>query len=185
MKYFSTILFFSLFCTAVTAQNAQVKREVGLQFSGLNFNGNNSFSAFYKKQVKENSFRRIRFLAGNLNIDGSKDRTFGSFFAGVSIGREKRKQLGRKLQFYRGPQFGASTTISASSGPNSDHQVRLGLNAGLVFGLQHQFNEFWAVNIETEPGVGLDLAKRKGAPFNVFGAANVGNNVQIGLVRCF
>lgn len=164
------------------AQTNEKSREVGLQFSNLDLGGNNSFSAFYKKQIKENTYRRFRATAGSAGFITS-DGDIDQFSIGLSLaaGREKRKQLDRKLSFYRGFEIQGSTNYQTINGTDF---IGLGLRGGLVFGLQHQFNEFWAINLETIPGLGVNL---NGTDGNWRSSVNAGfsNQVSIGILRRF
>lgn len=158
-----------LLCLGLTftlsAQNAGAKREVGLQFSSLNLDGS-SFSAFYKKEQKENVYRRFRFAAGSVELGFLEEETTFDFSAGIAVGREKRKSLDDKLVFYQGPE--AALNISIFTIDNDDvTPVIVSPSFGWVFGLQHSFNDRWAMNIETIPSIN--------ASFNYYGGDGIGS----------
>lgn len=168
----------------LSAQEANPPREVGLEFNSLDFDGGSSFSAFFKKQKKENVYRRIRFFTGNLHF-GTIDEDFTfNLSAGIAIGREKRKALDAKLMFYQGPEF----SIRAGLATFTDDDVHIFLTPafGWVLGLQHSFNDRWAVNLETIPGVGINVdTYGEGGPSVATFGANFNNSVSLGLVRKF
>lgn len=184
-KTFSFFLFAAfLLSLPASAQNAKPPREVGLQFSSLDLNGG-GFSAFYKKSKKENVYRRIRFFSGTLSA-GSVSEEFNFLLAaGIAIGREKRTALDSKLQFYHGPEFAVEASISAIS--ESDAHVFIRPGFGWVLGLQHSFNDRWAVNLETIPRASLTIdAFADGNGVDVFQFnAGISNAVSLGLVRKF
>ncbi|HLP92904.1 MAG TPA: hypothetical protein VK168_02665 [Saprospiraceae bacterium] len=160
-------LFGSFFLVSdLQAQNASPKREVGLQFSSLDLNGS-SFSAFYKKEKKENVYRRIRFATGRIQLDLLEEQTNFDFNVGMAIGREKRKSLDDKLVFYHGPEFAASVSIFTSEVDDDVTPILVSPSFGWVFGLQHSFNDRWAINIETIPSFR--------ASFNYYGGDGIGS----------
>jgi hypothetical protein len=179
------VAFATVFATgSLLAQDFKPKREVGLQFSSLDFDGGSGFSAFYKKQKKENVYRRIRFFSGSLSaVSVDEDFNF-NFAAGIAIGREKRKSLDSKLEFYQGPEVSVGLGIAAINELETNLNISAGF--GWVLGLQHSFNERWAVNLETIPKFSLatNLNGDSGADSVVFGAG-FNNSVSIGLVRKF
>lgn len=183
----STLIFFFMlfFCApAVRAQNDKPVREIGLQFSGLNFNGNSSFSVFYKKQKKENVFRRIRFTYGSLGAQVANEDFAVNLGGGIAIGREKRKTLDPKLEFYQGPEFSAILSVSTVGEENTDLSVQAGF--GWVLGLQHSFNARWAVNLETIPRVNVNVGTSTGRDVTAYGlSAAASNTVSLGLLRRF
>jgi len=134
------------------AQTDGKKREVGVQFSGFNFDGFTAFNALYRKQKSENVYRRIRATFGNISLLTAGEGIV-SFNAGLAIGREKRRTLDRKLEFYRGPEFSASLGFLAGEVLNELATINLGF--GYVLGLQHSFSDLWAIHLETVPGVNV------------------------------
>ncbi len=173
------------------AQDAPPRREVGLQFNSINFNGSNAFSAFYKKETKENVYRRFRVFYGNLGLDF---KTFGNYTAfngagGIAIGREKRKALDSKLAFYQGPEISASFGVAHVdlNVVNAANVTRYDVNArlGWVLGLQHSFNDRWAINLETIPGFGVGVTGSNGSNPEVRTSVGFNSNVSIGIVRKF
>lgn len=140
--------------TPVFAQITIPQREVGLRFGNLNLK-DSDFSAFYKKQKSENTYNRVRVFAANLTTGIIDDDFMVSFSAGLAIGREKRKKLDPKLIFYQGPEFNLALGLDYDV---ERDLVHVAPGFGYVFGLQHNFNERWAVNIESIPSVSLAVA---------------------------
>lgn len=178
------LLFQLVFLSSMAAQETRTPREVGLQFSRLDFDGGSGFSAFYKKQKKENVYRRIRFFSSNLAFASVEEDFSFNFSAGFAIGREKRKSLDSKLQFYQGPEF--ALQLSLASLGEDDLRFGVSPSFGWVLGLQHSFNERWAVNLETIPGVAVSADIRgESGPNTVAFNAGFNNFVSLGLLRKF
>lgn len=186
MKIKNLVVFLTMlgsFCvfSGIQAQSTGPKREVGLQFSSLDLDGS-SFSAFFKKEKKENVYRRIRFATGDLGLGIQEEFTNFNFQVAFAIGREKRKELDDKLVFYHGPEF--SALFSAYANSEDDLAFNIRPRFGWVFGLQHSFNERWGINIETIPTVYV------GATINdinegLFFGAGGSTTVSLGIVRKF
>lgn len=172
--------------SSLSGQNSVPKREVGLGFSGLNFN-NSSFSVFYKKQRKENVYRRISFVGGNVAGSFARRTQQYSFRVGLGIGREKRIKLDDKLTFYHGPEIsgGVESQLIAGESINA-----FGINAsfGWVIGLMHKFNERWGVNLEAIPRFSAIYSYRQspnGSTENIAFNLSGSNQVSLGLFRMF
>jgi hypothetical protein len=56
---------------------------------------------------------------------------------------------------------------------------------GYVFGLQHSFNERWAINLETIPGVRVEALLLPGDNYDISLDAVASNAVSLGVVRKF
>ncbi len=179
------IAFLTFSFSNLYGQSSAKKREVGVQFSGLNFDGNNSFGGFYKKQLSENKYRRIRFFTGNLSADVINEEFLFSLSVGAAIGREKRRSLDDRLEFYSGPEISFSVGVQTRTDLDDATSFSLSPRFGYVFGLQHSFNERWAINLETIPGirVGVLLLPGDNQNFSLDAVAN--NAVSLGLVRKF
>jgi hypothetical protein len=182
VKHYIIITLFLLIATVVSAQSSSTPKEVGFQISSISPEFPSTFSAFYKKQKSENVYRRVRFVSGRLSFFTlDDDRTDFDFFAGIAIGKEKRRSLDRKLIFYRGPEYNFNLSANSVIGGGT---VGFGLGFGYVFGLQHNFNEFWSVNMETIPGVGVNLSFAE-EDANFLFNSGLSNLVSLGLVRRF
>lgn len=174
----SVFLFSNLY-----AQDAP-KREVGLQFSGIDFNGFNTFGGFYKKQLHDNVYRRIRFVSGGLFSAFQEDNTSVGLSIAGAIGREKRKSLDQKLEFYRGPEVSLKATYQYQQLADAS-VIGLSARVGYVLGLQHHFNDLWAIQIETIPGVSLGANFPSEGDIAGFFDANFSNSVLLGVARKF
>lgn len=163
------------------------KREVGIQFYGINFDGFNGFDAFYKKQIRENVYRRYRLLTGNINSNFRQDNWNFSFLVGGAIGREKRKALGDKLQAYSGPEFGIRfLMLSTATNGSGFNQYQINPSFGYVLGLQHRFNERWALNLEAVPSAGLTFSYSSATEQGELNVnAGFSSSVSLGIVRMF
>lgn len=173
---------FVLICHSASAQNSSVPKEVGLQLSGINFDGSNSFNVLLKKQLKENVYRRFRLFYGNISTNTQNDETRFSFSTGIAIGKEKRKAMGEKLQFFHGPEFAPSVDMLVEN-----EALYLGVNFrfGWILGLQHDFNEHWAMNIEMVPGARLTANTFDGELSSTIFRADMNNTVSLAVMRKF
>lgn len=184
---------FSLLCLAIAlaiqtptllAQDADDHQyEIGLRVNGLNFDGFNAFSAIYKKKLDNGKFRRISGTFGGINF-GQEFRRFNfSFNAGLSIGSEKRKQMGKRTMFYTGPVFSVSTSFNKveSFEPNWSLQPSL----GAVLGVQYDFSEYWAINLETIPSGAITLRQFSGSDVGVSLNGGFTSNVVLSLMHKF
>lgn len=171
-------------CSNLQAQTEGKKREVGIQFTNLNFDGFTTFSVLYRKQKSENVYRRIRATFGSIYLQSANDNNTLGFNAGMSIGREKRRALDGKLEFYRGPEF--SVGLGLTTGDVQDSRAGISLGFGYVLGLQHSFNERWAVNVETIPAIGVNLNVGENSVNDRLGAGvNANSTVSLGVIRKF
>jgi hypothetical protein len=185
--YLLTTLVLCLFLNnSLQAQSGKAKREVGLQFSSLNFNGG-SFGAFLKKEKKENVYRRVSFASGNIQLNLVEEETQFNFNAGIAIGEERRKQLDEKLLFFQGPEFSLNVGLFTTEDDDAT-AVTITPGFGWVFGLQHSFNKLWAINIETVPAVaisgnfyGAEISDAEGLSLGI----RASSRVNFGIVRKF
>jgi hypothetical protein len=95
-----------------------------------------------------------------------EEETAFNFNVGVAVGREKRKSLDDKLVFYHGPEFAANLSIFTAEDDDVT-PILVSPSFGWVFGLQHSFNDRWAMNIETIPSIN--------ASFNYYGGDGIGS----------
>jgi hypothetical protein len=160
------------------------QHEVGLNFYGLNFNGSNSFSAIYKKKLAEGKFRRISGTFGGINFQRSTDhQLYFNINAGLSIGREKRKAVGRKTMFYSGPEFSIGTSFSKSEKIKPTWNMMPSI--GYILGIQHDFNEYWGINLEIVPGGGISVSKYSGQDIAFSVQGNFSSTAALGLIYKF
>ncbi len=174
-------------CTSYASlfsQDAAVpKREFGLQISGLNFDGFTPFSGIYKKQLAENKYRRISGTFGNLQLEGQNSTHNFSLSAGLSIGVEKRKSVGEKTLLYAGPEFNMGLSFSKASRFDAFWSISPGIT--YVLGIQYDFKEHWAVNLEGGPGASLSIRKFFGNDVSYNFSSGFSSNVALGLMHKF
>lgn len=169
--------------TLFSQDTASAKQEFGLQMSGINFDGFTPFSGIYKKQLAENKYRRISGTFGRLQLAGRNSTHEFSFSGGLSIGVEKRKSVGKKTLLYAGPEFVMGLSFSKASRVDAFWSISPGID--YVLGIQYDFNEYWAINLEGGPGASVSISK-----FDVSDASynfNTGfsSNVALGLMHKF
>ncbi len=183
MLFFTALLCCLPFNGSLFAQNTSTRHEVGLQFSGVNFNGDNSFNVVYKKEIGENRFRRFRAAFGQLDVIYVGREIQSSLDAGIYFGVEQRKKEGDYLVFYDGWEVGAKV---ARLNNNSDFsQWIVGAEIGYVLGLQHEFNDRWAINIETVPGIRTRFIKTRGEKLLTNVSAGFTSLASMAIIRSF
>ena len=187
MHLFSFAALVAMLCLQakpVAAQEADDhKYEVGIRFSSLYFNGANAFSAIYKKKLDNGKYRRISGTFGGINF-GSEFRRYNfSLNAGITVGAEKRRQVGKRTSYYTGPSFIFNGGFSKQENVESNWNLQPGL--GYVVGLQYEFNEFWAVNLETMPSGTLSLRQFTGTDVGVNASLGFSSNVTLSLMHKF
>ena len=185
MKNLTNLLAFLLVLACLQTSIAQEKKydkEVGIQISSLNLN--DGFNGIYKRSMSASSYLRFRAYTVNtklVSINGADDFTF---CLGLAVGKEKRKVMDDRLMFFYGPEFGLGFGYATTEG--GELTLQFSPRFGWVVGLQHSFNDKWALNIETIPSVSLSIID---APedfndrilFDIRGASSV----AIGMVRKF
>ena len=183
MSFFPAFAISFLLANHIVAQSAPTRHEAGLQFSGVNFKGDNTFNVLYKKAVDEMRYRRFRAAFGSLNVVYVGKELQSVIEAGIFFGVEKRRKAGEKLVFFDGWELGADITHFNDNRDNSRWITGLGI--GYVLGLQHEFNDRWAMNIETVPGVKTKLEKTTGR--DVYASFSVGFSslASLAIVRKF
>jgi opacity protein-like surface antigen len=159
------------------------KYEFGLRFSGINFSGFNSFSAIYKKRLDNGKFRRISGTFGGLIYSKNADKSTFGFNAGLSIGNEKRREMGKKTSFYSGPVFSISTSFAKTEEIKPSWNLEPSL--GAVIGLQYDFSDNWAINLETIPSASVALRKQPGSDIATNASVGFSSNVVLSILHKF
>ncbi|MBL7802601.1 MAG: hypothetical protein JNL02_02620 [Saprospiraceae bacterium] len=172
------------FSSLLSAQNDDgPRREVGIQIQGINFDGNNSFSALFKKQVKPNVWWRYSAASAGLNFFANQNNNVTIFNIRLAVGRELRLPVGERFTFYRGPQLSMGFRIVYPDNNDVDWIIRPGI--GYVLGFQHEINRFWGINIETTPTFSAEVANPFQENFSLAVAGGFSNTVELGVFRRF
>jgi hypothetical protein len=155
-KHFYITVFFIAFLISpyfLSAQNNM--HEVGVRVSNFNFT-NLSPSFIYKKQVGENLYKRYNF--GFANIDFGQNKTFSrtSLNTSLSIGKEKRRDIGKRLKFIHGLQYIGGLGFSysddlSSNNPSKQTMVNANFGIGYLLGVQYELSPTFYLNLETMP----------------------------------
>ena len=190
IKLVSTVLLMAILQFSVSAQEVTPPvREIGLRTNGINFDGYNAFSAVYKKQIAPNKYRRYRFIFGDIGLgltgNGEDYSSRFNLGAGFAIGTERRTKLGAKTTFLRGWEWNMGSNFVSQYNNGTDYAFNLGAGVGYVVGIQHEFGEHFAVNLEAIPGVGISYNKSKGSSFNLNTSASLSNSVALSLMYKF
>ena len=164
MKTFSLLfIFLCLLGNTLYAQEA-TPREIGIRINSLS-----SFGMIYKKQLRENTYRRYRLAFGDITANFRKGYNQFGLSVGGAIGREKRRPITDRLQFIYGTEFLTSLGVnSVSSGSitvdngnggsttiygNKVVVVTPSVGIGLVLGAQYSLNSRWYVSAELIPSI--------------------------------
>lgn len=141
---FTSIFYF----TPLSAQN-QVEIGIGTGVTSLLDN----FRLTYKKQKTENKWLRLNSSVGNISYSNQNDLSLLDFNVGVSIGVEKRKQIGDSpVEFLRGPQ-GILRLNVRDLLDEVDSNVFIGAGFGYVIGGQVHLKKGVKLGIETQPSI--------------------------------
>ncbi len=180
--FLTTIL--AIHSTSLSAQSEDNhKYEVGLRFSGINFSGFNSFSAIYKKRLDNGKFRRISGTFGGLSFSKNADKSTFGFNASLSIGSEKRREMSKKTSFYSGPVFSVGTGFSKTEDIKPSWNLEPSL--GAVIGLQYDFSDDWAINLETIPSASVSVRKQPGSDVAINTSVGFSSNVVMSIMHKF
>lgn len=167
MKLFSLVAVAMLLaCSHLCAQDTPttLTREIGVRTNSFN-----DFGLIYKKQIRENTYRRYRLAFGHVSANFLRNNTIIGFSAGGAMGKEKRRPITDKLQFIYGTELIASVGLSSSSsgsltvdngnGGSTTYSgnklliVTPTIGIGLVLGAQYNVNQRWYVSAELIPSV--------------------------------
>lgn len=175
-----------LFPFVSRSQEAYVgpNHEIGLRFSGLQFDGVNSFSAVYKKKLADGTYRRITGALWSFNLNRSQfEQVSGRVNAAFTFGKEKRRPLGERTLFFYGPE--GSFGVGFSKVESVESYWSVGAGFGYVLGVQHAFTQYFAMNLEFVPGVNLDIRRFPFRDAEVDFSSDFSNFARLGLMYCF
>jgi opacity protein-like surface antigen len=179
----SLVVSYGLTSSVFAQSDSTPKREFGIQISGINFNGFTSFNGIYKKQLSENKYRRLSASFGNIQFDGTEGNVNFSLNAGMSVGIEKRSSVGKKTTLYRAPEFSFGLSFSKSSRFDPNWSFTPGVS--WIFGLQYDFNENWAINVEGGPGAYMSIRDFSGAQTSYSIGGSFSSNVALAIMHKF
>ena len=164
MKLFLTLSLSGLLLTSTLFAQDAPSREIGLRLTDFN-----SFGLIYKKQIRENTYRRYRLAFGNLSANFIQTNTLIGFSVGGAAGKEKRRPISDKLQFIYGTELIASLslnssntgslTVSDGTGASTTYTgssllfVTPSVGVGFVLGAQYNLNPRWYVSAELIPSI--------------------------------
>lgn len=183
MPFFTAFLCSILFIFSASAQEVSSRHEAGLQFSGVNFKGDNTFNFIFKKALDEHRFRRFRAAFGQLDVIYADKKIQSSLEAGIYFGVEKRKKAGDRLVFYDGWEVGAD--LGRYNDNRDFSQWVAGIGIGYVIGLQHEFNDRWAISLETVPGIRSRFSKARDEKLLMRFSAGFSSLAALAIVRMF
>jgi hypothetical protein len=149
--FFLTCAILAGLSLACSAQTSSPARELGIQFTNLDFN---TFGLIFKKQRSENRYMRYRAVFTRLNADFVEGGTNLSLGLGGRVGFERRKALNDRTYFLFGPELGAGINLIANEGAQGT-PYNLNASIGYVLGVHHNFGEHFFVNLETVPGLSV------------------------------
>ena len=120
-------------------------REFGLRMSDFR-----EFGMVFKKDKGD---FWTRWHASFANLEATLNGPFtGGISLGLNVGREKRKEMGDRMNFIHGNQFFASTTLRAANDVFSNSAtIGFGYLVGMTFTIKNDFN----ISLETIPSLSL------------------------------
>lgn len=190
-KITSALILLILVSDFLNAQEAQIKkREIGLNFTGLN-----SFGIRYKSG-NEKTLLRLTVLSLSDSKSSSKpdanSKIQGSFNFSLAVGFEKTKAIDDKIDFYSGMDllfiyYRDSYEEKGLKYKRDSWTMLPGL--GLVLGLSYKISEKTALSVEAVPAVRYSYGKTENTSVGVltketnrgfsFGLSNLGANVTL------
>lgn len=180
---FLKTLFLSLLFTSnsLSAQDQPKfnKQEIGLQLVGLD---NFDFDFLYKKQVKQNAYRRIGLAFASLNMHNVGDNGNGNFSVGINIGRENRKSINDKLNFVHGVSWLLNSSLNTSEN-NTFSAFSTGV--GYLLGVHYQLNESFYIGAEIIPSLTTSFVINDGFDNLSFNAGFNSRSVGLSIVYKF
>ena len=146
--------------SSIGQENALVSKRKEVAFTNISLQG---ASILLKKEVKPNVFIRNAFGFGG--IQAVKNQTASIFNASLSynIGKEKRKNLVKSLDFIHGPQYGLSVSFAQSKSKqtvnNNFESTNLNIapSFSYLLGIIYHFNDKIYVGLETMPYISTGL----------------------------
>ena len=193
--FYGTALFIAFLMHPFFSQ-AQMQ-EIGLRVSTNLTNLSPSF--IYKKQIGENLYKRYNGGLANLNYsNGSKTGNRLGFNAFLSMGKEKRRDIGNRLKFINGLQYvgGFSLNDATTESTNSTLKQTVfngNLGLGYLLGVQFDLSPTFYINLETIPGGSISYQSSRTKQTNIDPVTNAtwglggdfSNSVVINIVYCF
>lgn len=158
--------------SVITALQAQTSREIGLRLWGLN-----DFDFIYKKQLTDNTFRRIRVAVAEVGFGITDEVNNYNIRTGVAWGKENRRPVAEDLLWVHGWEPRISVGFEMFSyrdegvpGGDSDNWT-LNVNPGIgyILGFQYNVSERFYVSLESIPSFGLNFTSRKGDALSSLG----------------
>ncbi len=141
-----TIILIILPLTFITAQEDNDKQEVGVRM-----NTSNQYDLFYKNQIGENKYFRLRTVNAYLNkSDSGLGTNVYNIGFGLATGIEKRKELTDEFEMILGWEALASIAHRKFE-ESSQGNYRLGL--GFVLGFNYKLTKNINIGIETIPSI--------------------------------
>ena len=120
------------------------KHELGIRLSGLQ-----SFDFIYKKSDNATKFKRYRLAVADMGAFLAESNEI-SMFLSYAQGLEKRKNIGKNVQFIHGWEPGFSVGFRSIG---DDLTGNASIFMGYVLGFQYTFSENFYVNVETIPSL--------------------------------
>lgn len=161
-------LFFSINLHAQTENS----REIGLRLWGLN-----DFDFIYKKQLTENSFRRIRVALAEIGFSITDEVNSYNLQTGIAWGKEKRQSIAEDLLWVHGWEPRVNLRFNLTSyrdddiPPQDSNDWELGITPGIgyILGFQYNVSDRFYVSLESIPSFGLNFTARRGDALNSLG----------------
>jgi hypothetical protein len=163
-------LLLTLLCVSSLALTAQEQappqkgprtHEIGLRLTSLD-----DFDFIYRRSITNNSYRRYRIFAVDIDYLDNDSQTLSAIGAGFSIGKERRKSVVENFNFIYGPEFSLSLAyrhneIQAGPASQSETQYRVSPGLGYVLGFTYLVSDRFHIGIETIPSLSVGYTNRE------------------------
>lgn len=153
-----------IFCNILLAQHSEVlKMHKEIAASNLSLSGAN---LIYKKQVKENVYRRWNFEFNRFYFSKVEPNRLVNFKFGLSGGKENRKKAFDRFSLIYGGQVGLSAYGLFSKTENQtmtykNQTVRINPYYAYLFGAIYHIKPNFYIGVETLPSLAIELTYTK------------------------
>ena len=195
--FYGTALFIAFLMLSFFSQAQNTMQEIGLRVSTNLTNLSPSF--IYKKQIGENLYKRYNGGLANLNYsNGNKTGNRLGFNAFLSMGKEKRRDIGNLLKFINGLQYVGGFSLNDATTESTNSTLKQtafngSLGLGYLLGVQFDLSPTFYINLETIPGGNIFYQSSRTKQTNIDPVTNAtwglggdfSNSVVINIVYCF
>ncbi len=161
----------------------KVKGQLPLYEIGIRTTDFNRVDAIYKKSKKQNVFMRYRFVLARFNYSASKERAnIFNTSLGIAIGKERRKELTDRLDFFHGWEPNMILNLSKT---NDNFNLSIQPALGYVLGIQFEIADHFFLAMEMIPSIIGQISRSDSSRSAMIRAGFNSNGVAMSLAYQF